>query len=155
MIAPPFTARCSIVQRAFKATTLAMCWRSGSGGASARSTRKRKVRAMADRPDFHVITGGPGSGKSTLIEALAVEGFDPMPEAGRAIIRAQFAIGGAALPWADRAALGALMLGWGLRRWHEAPARAWPGSFARGVTALAGSLCRWCHHRTGVVAGDG
>src|SRR3546814_3891083 len=46
MIAPPFTARCSIVQRAFKATTLAMCWRSGSGGASARSTRKRKVRAM-------------------------------------------------------------------------------------------------------------
>src|SRR3546814_4508836 len=79
-----FTARCSIVQRAFKATTLAMCWRSGSGGASARSTRKRKVRAMADRPDFHVITGGPGSGKSTLIEALAVEGFDHMPEAGRA-----------------------------------------------------------------------
>src|SRR3546814_3232386 len=75
MIAPPFTARCSIVQRAFKATTLAMCWRSGSGGASARSTRKRKVRAMADRPDFHVITGGPGPGQSTLIEALAVEGF--------------------------------------------------------------------------------
>src|SRR3546814_13735359 len=86
---PPFTARCSIVQLAFKATTLAMCWRSGSGGASARSTRKRKVRAMADRPDFHVITGGPGSGKSTLIEALAVEGFDHMPEAGRAIIRDQ------------------------------------------------------------------
>src|SRR3546814_5509037 len=83
MIAPPFTARCSIVQRAFKATTLAMCWRSGSGGASARSTRKRKVRAMADRPDFHVITGGPGSGKSTLIEVLEVEGFDNMPEAGR------------------------------------------------------------------------
>src|SRR3546814_1006156 len=104
MIAPPFTARCSIVQRAFKATTLAMCWRSGSGGASARSTRKRKVRAMADRPDFHVITGGPGSGKSTLIEALAVEGFDHMPEAGRALIRDQVAIGGAALPWAARAA---------------------------------------------------
>src|SRR3546814_14360990 len=89
MIAPPFTARCSIVQRAFKATTLAMCWRSGSGGASARSTRKRKVRAMADRPDFHVITGGPGSGQSTLIEALAVEGFDNMPAARRALIRDQ------------------------------------------------------------------
>src|SRR3546814_6830264 len=118
MIAPPFTARCSIVQRAFKATTLAMCWRSGSGGASARSTRKRKVRAMADRPDFHVITGGPGSGQSTLIEALAEEGFDHMPEAGRAIIRDQVAIGGADLPWADRAAFAALMLGWELRSWH-------------------------------------
>src|SRR3546814_18059307 len=98
MIAPPFTARCSIVQRAFKATTLAMCWRSGSGGARARSTRKRKVRAMADRPDFHVITGGPGSGKSTLTAAVAGGGFDPLPEAGRAIIRDPVPTGGAAPP---------------------------------------------------------
>src|SRR3546814_12881295 len=93
MIAPPFTARCSIVQRAFKATTLAMCWRSGSGGASARSTRQRKVRAMADRPDFHVITGGPGSGKSPPIDALAVEGFGHMTETRQAIIRDQGQIG--------------------------------------------------------------
>ncbi|WP_373562969.1 AAA family ATPase [Sphingomonas melonis] len=28
---------------------------------------------MSER--FHIITGGPGSGKSTLIEALAAEGF--------------------------------------------------------------------------------
>src|SRR3546814_13674461 len=140
MIAPPFTARCSIVQRAFKATTLAMCWRSGSGGASARSTRKRKVRAMADRPDFHVITGGPGSGQSTLIEALAVEGFDHMPDAGRAIIRDQVAIGGAALPWADRAAFAELMLGWELRSWHEAHDRAGPVICDRSVPDVAGYL---------------
>src|SRR3546814_16527824 len=95
MIAPPFTARCSIVQRAFKATTLAMCWRSGSGGASARSTRKRKVRAMADRPDFHVITGGPGSGKRPLIEAMGGGGFDPHQEGGRALTRGQVTSGGA------------------------------------------------------------
>src|SRR3546814_3868123 len=73
-----------------------------------------------------VITGGPGSGKSTLIEALAVEGFDHMPEAGRAIIRDQVAIGGVALPWADRAAFAELMLGWELRSWHEAHDRAGP-----------------------------
>src|SRR3546814_13397103 len=100
--------------------TLAMCWRSGRGGVSARSKRKRKVRAMADRPDFHVITGGPGSGKRTLIEALAVEGFHHMPEAGRAIIRDQVKLGGAALPWADRAAFADLLPGWGLRSWHAA-----------------------------------
>src|SRR3546814_11858923 len=75
MIAPPFTARCSIVQRAFKATTLAMCWRPGSGGASARSTRKREVRAMADRPDFHVINGRPGSGQRTRIDGVGGAGF--------------------------------------------------------------------------------
>src|SRR3546814_20709103 len=118
MIAPPFTARCSIVQRAFKATTLAMCWRSGSGGASARSTRKRKVRAMADRPDFHVITGGPGSGNSTLIQAVAVEGFDLMPASGRGIIRGLGAIGGAALHWAARGPAEGLVLVWGLRSWN-------------------------------------
>src|SRR3546814_2511938 len=118
MIAPPFTARCSSVQRAFKATTLAMCWRSGSGGASARSTRKRKARAMADRPDFPVITGGPGSGRSTLIAVLAGEGFEHMPEAGRAIISEHVGIGGAVPPWAERAAFAELMTGWELGAWH-------------------------------------
>src|SRR3546814_16443151 len=95
---------------------------------------------MADRPDFHVITGGPGSGKSTLIEALAVEGFDHMPEAGRAIIRDQVAIGGAALPWADRAAFPELMLGWELRSWHEAHDRAGPVICDRSVPDVAGYL---------------
>src|SRR3546814_21067132 len=47
-----------------------------------------------------------------------------MPEAGRAIIRDQVAIGGAALPWADSAAFAELMLGWELRSWHEAHDRA-------------------------------
>src|SRR3546814_17415565 len=83
MIAPPFTARCSIVQRAFKATTLAMCWRSGSGGASPRSTPKRRVRAIADRPDFHVITGGPGHGQNTVFDALAGAGCHHVPAARR------------------------------------------------------------------------
>ena len=95
---------------------------------------------MADRPDFHVITGGPGSGKSTLIEALAVEGFDHMPEAGRAIIRDQVAIGGTALPWADRAAFAELMLGWELRSWHEAHDYEGPVIFDRGVPDVAGYL---------------
>lgn len=95
---------------------------------------------MDDRPDFHVITGGPGSGKSTLIAALAAEGFDHMPEAGRAIIRDQVAIGGTALPWADRAAFAELMLGWELRSWHEAHDRAGPVIFDRGVPDVAGYL---------------
>lgn len=64
--------------------------------------REHPVPAAA--PDFHIITGGPGSGKSTLIDALAAQGFHHMPEAGRAIIRDQVAIGGTALPWADRIA---------------------------------------------------
>ncbi|WP_145206883.1 AAA family ATPase [Sphingobium sp. B2] len=95
---------------------------------------------MVDRPDFHIITGGPGSGKTSLIEALAAQGVHHMPEAGRAIIRDQVAIGGAALPWANRAAYAELMLGWELRSWHEAHDRAGPVIFDRGVPDVIGYL---------------
>jgi len=95
---------------------------------------------MADRPDLHIITGGPGSGKTTLIDALAAQGFHHMPEAGRAIIRDQIAIGGGALPWADRGAFAELMLSWELRSWHEAHDRKGPVIFDRGVPDVSGYL---------------
>lgn len=92
---------------------------------------------------FFVITGGPGSGKSTLIAALAQTGLATLPEADRAIIRDQQAIGGPALPWADRAAFAELMLGWELRSHAEAQAHAGPVVFDRGVPDVIGylSLC--------------
>jgi len=69
---------------------------------------------------FHVITGGPGSGKTSLVDALAAEGFRHMPEAGRAIIQDQVDIGGTALPWDDRESFATLMLGWEMRSYREA-----------------------------------
>lgn len=89
---------------------------------------------------FFVITGGPGSGKSTLIGALAAQGFPHMPEGGRAIIRDQVAIGGHALPWRDRLAFAELMLGWDLRSYHEATAHAGPVLFDRGIPDVLGYL---------------
>src|SRR3546814_2134405 len=56
------------------------------------------------------------------------------------IIRDQVAIGGTALPWADRAAFAELMLGWELRSWHEAHDRAGPVIFDRSVPDVAGYL---------------
>lgn len=47
-----------------------------------------------------VVTGGPGSSKSSLVEALIWQGYCSMPEAGRAIIQHQVRIGGSTLPWA-------------------------------------------------------
>jgi predicted ATPase len=57
-----------------------------------------------------VITGGPGSGKTTLIEALAAAGVATSPEVGRAIIREEMATGGTALPWADELAFAERMV---------------------------------------------
>jgi predicted ATPase len=89
---------------------------------------------------FFVLTGGPGSGKSTLIEALAAGGVRTMPESGRAIIQDQVAIGGQALPWADRSAFAELMLTWEMRSYREALAGDGPVAFDRGVPDVLGYL---------------
>ena len=87
-----------------------------------------------------VVTGGPGSGKSTLIEALSRRGVRQMPEAGRAIIQDQVRIGGSALPWADRAAFAELMLGWELRSHREASTLSSPVLMDRGIPDVIGYL---------------
>ncbi|PIO97354.1 AAA family ATPase [Pleomorphomonas carboxyditropha] len=87
-----------------------------------------------------VVTGGPGTGKSTLIEELARRGLHSMPEAGRAIIRDQVRIGGAAVPWGDRALYAELMLGWELRSYHEAAALERPVMMDRGIPDVVGYL---------------
>lgn len=87
-----------------------------------------------------VVTGGPGSGKSSLIDAMARRGLRTMPEAGRAIIRDQVGIGGPALPWADRALFAELMLDRALRSWHEALAGGAPVLMDRGIPDIAGYL---------------
>ena len=62
------------------------------------------------QPRRIVITGGPGAGKTSLIDALERRGFPRTFEAGRAIIQGQVDVGGTALPWADREAYARLML---------------------------------------------
>lgn len=46
-----------------------------------------------------VITGGPGSGKSTLIDALSRRGYRCVPEVSRILIQEQVAAGSSCVPW--------------------------------------------------------
>lgn len=94
----------------------------------------------ADCRHLFVLTGGPGSGKSTLIEALETAGYARSVEAGRGIIRDQVTIGGSALPWGDRAGFAELMLCWEMRSHHMARDLPGPVFFDRGVPDVAGYL---------------
>lgn len=97
-----------------------------------------KLQNNADR--FFVITGGPGSGKSTLIEALHQLGYARSVEAGRAIIRDQVAIDGPALPGKNPALFAEFMLCWEMRNYHLAEASAGIVFFDRGVPDVLGYL---------------
>lgn len=87
-----------------------------------------------------VITGGPGSGKTSLIDALAAAGFSHMPEAGRAIIQEQVALGGDGLPWANRSKFADLMLERELCSHQQASAMAGPVICDRGIPDVLGYL---------------
>jgi predicted ATPase len=96
--------------------------------------------------NFIVITGGPGSGKTTLVERLRGRGYPTVGEAGRAIIRDQVAIGGIAHHTADWAVGAEVLLAWEMRSYREAAATAseraardgGPVFFDRGIPDLVG-----------------
>jgi len=89
---------------------------------------------------FFVITGGPGSGKTTLVEALAAKGIAHQPETGRAVIREEMARGGSALPWANRLAFANRMLRRDLRSYHASEGLPGAVIFDRGLPDIAGYL---------------
>jgi len=90
---------------------------------------------------FTIITGGPGAGKTSLIDELRRRGFAGMQEAGRAIIRDQTLIGGRALHTADAALFAELMLAWEMRSYRIAADDAAPAVFFdRGIPELTGYM---------------
>ena len=89
---------------------------------------------------FFVLTGGPGSGKTTLIEALEARGYATTEEAGRGVIREQMQGGGDGLPWLDRERFAGLMFDWELRSYRQAERQDGPVLFDRGLPDTIGYL---------------
>lgn len=54
-------------------------------------------------PNRFIITGGPGSGKSSLLNALIDKGYQGFEEISRIVIREQHEIDGDKLPWKNLA----------------------------------------------------
>jgi predicted ATPase len=115
-----------------------ICGRSSPALPRAFPPKDKKMQDDSDR--FFVLTGGPGSGKTALIDALRSAGFTTSVEAGRGIIRDQSAIGGSALPWHDQALFAELMLSWELRSYQAAVEQPGPVFFDRGIPDTLGYL---------------
>jgi predicted ATPase len=90
--------------------------------------------------NLFVITGGPGSGKSTLVSALQGRGFTTVDESGRAIIREELAAGGDALPWGDRARFAQRMLDLEIDNHARMRESTVPVIFDRGIPDVIGYL---------------
>jgi predicted ATPase len=92
------------------------------------------------QPNYFVISGGPGSGKTSIIEKLAARGFTTVGETGRAILREQAESGGTVTHTGDPAAFGELMLARGIAD-YKRMAKGDPDEpvfFDRGIAELVG-----------------
>jgi predicted ATPase len=80
-----------------------------------------------------VITGGPGAGKTTVLQELAQQGFPCAPEVARQIIQEQVRERGTALPWADRPLYTKLMLERSVQSYEQHSPAVVPTFFDRGI----------------------
>lgn len=93
---------------------------------------------MSHRSNFYILTGGPGAGKTTLVNALAVRGYRTVSEAGRRIIHQQKADGGTATHDGDRLAYRDLMFEDAVRTFEHMSSEDGPVFFDRGLPDLVG-----------------
>lgn len=93
---------------------------------------------MLLQENFFVVTGGPGAGKTMLIERLAAQGFATVEEAGRRIIREQRESGGNATHDGDRLAYRDLMFRDALSTYEQMTEAKGPVFFDRGLPDLIG-----------------
>ncbi|MDG4801933.1 AAA family ATPase [Micromonospora sp. WMMD980] len=87
---------------------------------------------------FVVVTGGPGAGKTTLVDALRRAGHACVAEAGRQIIQDQTAIGGRATHTRDSRLFAEVMLSWEIRSYRQAGRHPGVVFFDRGIPDLVG-----------------
>lgn len=87
---------------------------------------------------YHIITGGPGAGKTTLIEALRARGFPCAGESARTILQNQQRIDGPAQHGRDAALYAEIILARDMENHAAMAPEAGPVFFDRGVPELVG-----------------
>ena len=100
---------------------------------------------VTTKSNFFILSGGPGSGKTSVLTALAQQGFITIPEVGRQIIKEQQLVGGNALHTGDRDAFLDLMLHYSLSDYEQMRQEKLAVFFDRGIPDLYGYAKTFCH----------
>lgn len=98
------------------------------------------MSSLLTKLNYIIITGGPGMGKTAIVEHLSELGYQHVPESGRAIIQHQVMQEGDALPWQNPAAYAQLMFHKGLEDYFKFITASDPIFFDRGIPDVIGYL---------------
>jgi predicted ATPase len=90
------------------------------------------------KQNFYILTGGPGSGKTTILNGLRDRGFTCVEEVGRLLIQEQLKIGGNAVHWGDQKAFRDLMLSRSMYLYDQMRLQEDVVFFDRGIPELIG-----------------
>lgn len=90
--------------------------------------------------NFFILTGGPGSGKSSLLSLIEETGLLCVPEVARILIKDQLEKGGNALPWGDLTTYSRLMMEYSVADYEENLSREETVFFDRGIPDTIGYL---------------
>ncbi len=96
---------------------------------------------MPENKNYYLLTGGPGSGKSTVLNTLEDMGYHTVQEVARTIIRNQIKTNGDALPWKNISRYIYLMLSRSITDFEEFIHINTPCFFDRGIIDTLG----FCH----------
>lgn len=88
---------------------------------------------MHKNEKLFILTGGPGSGKTTTLLAIERLGFSYLPEVARQIIQEQMRDQGDALPWAKRDRYASLMLVRSIESYLQYERIEYPAFADRGI----------------------
>jgi predicted ATPase len=88
---------------------------------------------IINKPNFYILTGASGGGKSTIIDALTAQGMHCIEESGRRIVKEQVASGGDATPWQDMQKFCDLIVARNIEAFKAVTEAVQPVFFDRGI----------------------